>query len=65
MSTCVHGDVCREWMRKTNSIAPLSQFCPVCVFFERGDQNKQHMRIDEFDMYHDMEHDRYIIQHQH
>lgn len=28
MTICVHGNVCRAWMARTNSIAPLSTSCP-------------------------------------
>lgn len=28
MTVCVHGNVCREWMRRTESLSPLSAICP-------------------------------------
>lgn len=34
MAACVHGDVCRAWMRQTGSIAPLRASCPNCPWFE-------------------------------
>lgn len=30
MAACIHGDVCRAWMRQTGSIAPLRASCPNC-----------------------------------
>lgn len=34
MAACIHGDVCRAWMRQTGSIAPLRASCPNCPWFE-------------------------------
>lgn len=34
MAACIHGDVCRAWMRQTGSIAPLRASCPSCPWFE-------------------------------
>ena len=34
MVACIHGDVCRAWMRQTGSIAPLRASCPNCPWFE-------------------------------
>lgn len=28
MAACIHGDVCRAWMKQTGSIAPLRASCP-------------------------------------
>lgn len=36
MPACIHDDICRAWMKKTNSIAPYSNICPRgCEYFER------------------------------
>lgn len=35
MAACIHGDVCRAWMRQTGSIAPLRASCPNCPWFNR------------------------------
>lgn len=34
MAACIHGDVCRAWMRQTGSIAPLRASCPNCPWYE-------------------------------
>lgn len=34
MAACIHGYVCRAWMRQTGSIAPLRASCPNCPWFE-------------------------------
>lgn len=48
MPSCVHGNVCRAWMNKTNSFAPLSQYCPECVYFKlKNDVSDPHNTIDE------------------
>lgn len=62
MPACIHGDICRAWMNITNSIAPLSQHCPICPYFEpESDTNKIHIMADEYYTYYDEEYDRYII----
>ena len=36
MPACLHGDVCRAWMKETNSFVPLSSHCPnKCPYFEK------------------------------
>lgn len=36
MTVCAHGNVCREWMRRTESLKPLSSTCPEgCEHFRR------------------------------
>lgn len=34
MAACIHGDVCRAWMKQTGSIAPLRVSCPNCPWYE-------------------------------
>lgn len=34
MAACIHGDVCRAWMKQTGSIAPLRASCPNCPWYE-------------------------------
>lgn len=62
MTICVHENVCRAWMKKTDSIAPLTPFCPACAYFEaRSDANKSHIMVDEYVTRYDAEHDQYIV----
>ena len=36
MTTCIHGDVCREWMLRVERLAPLSPICPEgCEHFRK------------------------------
>ena len=36
MTVCIHGSVCREWMRRTGSLKPLSSACPKgCGYFRQ------------------------------
>lgn len=36
MTVCIHGNVCREWMRRTGSLKPLSAICPEgCKHFRK------------------------------
>ena len=36
MTACVHGAVCREWMLRTERLAPLSAICPEgCEHFRK------------------------------
>lgn len=36
MAACIHGDVCRAWMRQTGARQPLSCNCPHgCQFYEK------------------------------
>ena len=63
MPTCVHGNVCRAWMKKTNSIAPLNQDCPVCAYFKpKSAESESHILFDDYVMCYDAEHDRYIAE---
>ena len=42
MPACIHGDVCREWMRRMDKGVPLSSVCPNgCIYFQakRDPQN--------------------------
>lgn len=48
MTKCVHGNVCRAWMRKTGSIAPLTVKCPnKCPFYEPDFDTRAHIRKPE------------------
>lgn len=30
---CIHGEVCRAWMRKVDTVAPLTASCPACIHY--------------------------------
>ena len=63
MTVCVHGNVCRAWMKKIDSGVPLTPFCPVCAYFEpESDSIKAHIMADEYVTRYDAENDRYIVE---
>ena len=63
MAACVHGNVCRAWMKKIDSNVPLTPFCPVCAYFEPVmDKNKWYPMADEYVTRYDVENDRYIVE---
>ena len=38
MPACIHGDICRAWMKKTHNRAPYNDICPRgCEYFEKKD----------------------------
>lgn len=66
MAVCIHGNVCRAWMKKIDSGVPLTPFCPVCAYFEPvRDKNKWYPMVDEYVTRYDAENDRYIVERMH
>lgn len=49
MATCIHGNVCKAWMSRTESVAPLSSKCPYrCEYFEELKQNQKELDYKAF-----------------
>ena len=66
MTACVHGNVCRAWMKKIDSGVPLTPFCPICAYFEPvSDVSKWYPMADEYITRYDAENDRYIVERMH